>query len=139
MHQANQNLMDRVARALEVDAARFYSNIRRYGNTSSASMLIAASEWWLDPGLTSRRRPDLFRRFWRRFSLGRDACGNPTNRRMRDEACCTRNKAGAPGGWRTPARARQGECNHEQDHEDRRDAAFYVGHADPFNQPNPRP
>ncbi len=50
MHQANQNLMDRVARALEVDAARFYSNIRRYGNTSSASMLIAAAEWWRDPG-----------------------------------------------------------------------------------------
>ena len=50
MHQANQNLMDRVARALGVDAARFYSNIRRYGNTSSASMLIAAAEWWRDPG-----------------------------------------------------------------------------------------
>jgi 3-oxoacyl-[acyl-carrier-protein] synthase-3 len=50
MHQANQNLMDRVARALEVDAARFYSNIRSYGNTSSASMLIAAGEWWRDPG-----------------------------------------------------------------------------------------
>jgi 3-oxoacyl-[acyl-carrier-protein] synthase-3 len=50
MHQANQNLMDRVARALDVDAARFHSNIRRYGNTSSASMLIAASEWWLNPG-----------------------------------------------------------------------------------------
>jgi 3-oxoacyl-[acyl-carrier-protein] synthase III len=50
MHQANQNLMDRVARALQVDAACFYSNIRRYGNTSSASMLIAAAEWWRDPG-----------------------------------------------------------------------------------------
>lgn len=50
LHQANQNLMDRVARALNVDAARFYSNIRRYGNTSSASMLIAAAEWWCDPG-----------------------------------------------------------------------------------------
>jgi 3-oxoacyl-[acyl-carrier-protein] synthase III len=50
MHQANQNLMDRVARALEVEPSRFYSNIRRYGNTSSASMLIAAAEWWLDPG-----------------------------------------------------------------------------------------
>lgn len=50
MHQANQNLMDRVARALNVEAARFYSNIRRYGNTSSASMLIAAAEWWCDPG-----------------------------------------------------------------------------------------
>lgn len=50
MHQANQNLMDRVARALAVDAGCFYTNIRRYGNTSSASMLIAASEWWQDPG-----------------------------------------------------------------------------------------
>ena len=50
MHQANQNLMDRVARALDVDAARLYSNIRRYGNTSSASMLIAAAEWWDGPG-----------------------------------------------------------------------------------------
>lgn len=50
MHQANQNLMDRVARALDVDAARFHSNIRRYGNTSSASMLIAAAEWWQNPG-----------------------------------------------------------------------------------------
>jgi 3-oxoacyl-[acyl-carrier-protein] synthase-3 len=45
MHQANQNLIDRVARALDVPAGRFYSNIRRYGNTSSASMLIAAAEW----------------------------------------------------------------------------------------------
>jgi len=50
MHQANQNLMDRVARALDVDSVRFHSNIRRYGNTSSASMLIAAAEWWADPG-----------------------------------------------------------------------------------------
>ena len=50
MHQANQNLMDRVAKALDVEAGRFYSNIRRYGNTSSASMLIAAAEWWSDPG-----------------------------------------------------------------------------------------
>jgi len=46
MHQANQNLIDRVARGLGVEPQKFYSNIRRYGNTSSASMLIAASEWW---------------------------------------------------------------------------------------------
>lgn len=45
MHQANQNLIDAVARALGVPPSRFYSNIRRYGNTSAASMLIAASEW----------------------------------------------------------------------------------------------
>jgi 3-oxoacyl-[acyl-carrier-protein] synthase-3 len=56
MHQANQNLIDRVARALGVPASRFYSNIARYGNTSSASMLIAAAEWresvQLQPGDT---------------------------------------------------------------------------------------
>jgi 3-oxoacyl-[acyl-carrier-protein] synthase-3 len=46
MHQANQNLMDRVARAIRVPESRFYSNIRRCGNTSSASLLIAASEWY---------------------------------------------------------------------------------------------
>ncbi len=45
MHQANQNLIDRVAKSLEVEPAKFYSNIARYGNTSSASMLIAAAEW----------------------------------------------------------------------------------------------
>ncbi len=45
LHQANQNLIDRVARVLGVGFERFVSNIRRYGNTSSASVLIAASEW----------------------------------------------------------------------------------------------
>lgn len=45
MHQANQNLIDRVATAVGVAAEKFYSNIRHYGNTSSASMLIAAAEW----------------------------------------------------------------------------------------------
>jgi 3-oxoacyl-[acyl-carrier-protein] synthase-3 len=46
MHQANQHVIDRVAGALGVATARFFSNIRQYGNTSSASMLIAASEWF---------------------------------------------------------------------------------------------
>jgi 3-oxoacyl-[acyl-carrier-protein] synthase-3 len=46
LHQANQNLLDRVAQALEVPTHRVYSNIRYYGNTSSASLLIAAAEWW---------------------------------------------------------------------------------------------
>jgi 3-oxoacyl-[acyl-carrier-protein] synthase III len=45
MHQANQNLIDRVAKSVRVASDRFYTNIRRYGNTSSASMLIAAAEW----------------------------------------------------------------------------------------------
>ncbi|MCX6631398.1 MAG: ketoacyl-ACP synthase III [Candidatus Solibacter sp.] len=45
LHQANRNLLDAVSRALGVPPDRFYCNIQRYGNTSSASMLIAASEW----------------------------------------------------------------------------------------------
>lgn len=45
MHQANQNLIERVARAIGVPSSRFFTNIHDYGNTSSASMLIAASEW----------------------------------------------------------------------------------------------
>jgi 3-oxoacyl-[acyl-carrier-protein] synthase-3 len=45
MHQANVNLIRKVATALSVPEARFFRNISRYGNTSSASLLIAASEW----------------------------------------------------------------------------------------------
>lgn len=47
LHQANQNLLVRVAKSLGVPAERVYSNVARYGNTSSASMLIAAAEWSL--------------------------------------------------------------------------------------------
>ncbi len=53
MHQANQNLIDKVAATLGVESARFFSNIRRYGNTSSASMLIAADEWCRQFGFES--------------------------------------------------------------------------------------
>jgi len=45
MHQANLNLITRVAQALAVPEDRFFCNNQRYGNTSSASMLIAAAEW----------------------------------------------------------------------------------------------
>src|SRR5579883_1313496 len=45
MHQANQNLIVKIAQTLDVPAEKFYSNIARYGKTSSASMLIAAAEW----------------------------------------------------------------------------------------------
>jgi 3-oxoacyl-[acyl-carrier-protein] synthase-3 len=47
MHQANANLIRKVATALQVPDSedRFFRNIQRYGNTSSASLLIAASEW----------------------------------------------------------------------------------------------
>jgi 3-oxoacyl-[acyl-carrier-protein] synthase-3 len=45
MHQANVNLIRKVATALSIPEDRFYRNIDRYGNTSSASLLIAASQW----------------------------------------------------------------------------------------------
>jgi 3-oxoacyl-[acyl-carrier-protein] synthase-3 len=45
LHQANQNLLVRVAKALGVAPEKIVSNVAHYGNTSSASMLIAAAEW----------------------------------------------------------------------------------------------
>jgi 3-oxoacyl-[acyl-carrier-protein] synthase-3 len=46
MHQANLNLITRVAQSLGVPAEAFFCNLQRYGNTSSASLLIAAGDWW---------------------------------------------------------------------------------------------
>jgi 3-oxoacyl-[acyl-carrier-protein] synthase-3 len=45
MHQANVNLIRKVATTLSIPEDRFFRNIERYGNTSSASLFIAASEW----------------------------------------------------------------------------------------------
>jgi 3-oxoacyl-[acyl-carrier-protein] synthase III len=69
MHQANQNLMDRVAKAVGASTERFYTNISRYGNTSSASMLIAAAEW---AGVTTPRpgAPVCFAAFGAGFHWG---------------------------------------------------------------------
>jgi 3-oxoacyl-[acyl-carrier-protein] synthase-3 len=69
MHQANQNLIVRVADALGAPAGKFYSNIRRYGNTSSASMLIAAAEWQKETGFT-RNVPAVFATFGAGFHWG---------------------------------------------------------------------
>lgn len=46
VHQANLNLLTRVAQSLKIPEERCFRNLQRYGNTSSASMLIAACEWW---------------------------------------------------------------------------------------------
>ncbi len=64
MHQANQNLIMKVAKSLAVDSSLMFSNIARYGNTSSASMLIAASEWEPAPG------PVVFAGFGAGFNWG---------------------------------------------------------------------
>jgi len=50
LHQANLNLITRVAKALKADDARFFRNLPKYGNTSSASLFIAAAEWWQQAG-----------------------------------------------------------------------------------------
>jgi 3-oxoacyl-[acyl-carrier-protein] synthase-3 len=73
MHQANQNLIDRVAQALGVPSERFYSNIRRYGNTSSASMLIAAAEWSRERGFQAGE-PVVFAAFGAGFHWGALLC-----------------------------------------------------------------
>lgn len=69
MHQANQNLIDRVADALGVPSAKFFSNIRKYGNTSSASMLIAAAEWSREFGFEPGE-PVVFAAFGAGFNWG---------------------------------------------------------------------
>lgn len=43
-HQANLNLLKQVGRALQIPEERVFVNLDRYGNTSAASLFIAASE-----------------------------------------------------------------------------------------------
>ena len=50
LHQANLNLITKVAQVLRADDSRFFRNLNQYGNTSSASLLIAAAEWWQSAG-----------------------------------------------------------------------------------------
>lgn len=69
MHQANQNLIDKVADTLGVENSRFFSNIRKYGNTSSASMLIAACEWSRELGFQPGA-PVVFAAFGAGFNWG---------------------------------------------------------------------
>ena len=68
VHQANKNLIDRVAQSLGVPAERFYCNIQRFGNTSSASMLIAAAEYFAAQAMTAR--PVVFAAFGAGFNWG---------------------------------------------------------------------
>jgi 3-oxoacyl-[acyl-carrier-protein] synthase-3 len=43
-HQANMRLLERLMKELKINASQCFVNIEKYGNTSSASWLIAASE-----------------------------------------------------------------------------------------------
>ena len=68
LHQANLNLIRKVATALKVPDDKFFVNIDRYGNTSSASLLIAAAEWHVaSPALTG---PIVLAAFGAGFSWG---------------------------------------------------------------------
>ena len=68
VHQANKNLIDRVAQALGVPSDRFYCNIQRLGNTSSASMMIAAAEYFSGQPVTAK--PIVFAAFGAGFQWG---------------------------------------------------------------------
>ena len=70
MHQANQNLIVRIAAALKVPLESFYSNIVRYGNTSSASLLIAAAEWSRSAPPLEKGTPVVFAAFGAGFHWG---------------------------------------------------------------------
>jgi 3-oxoacyl-[acyl-carrier-protein] synthase-3 len=43
-HQANLRLLERLMKELKIDPGNCFVNVDKYGNTSSASWLIAASE-----------------------------------------------------------------------------------------------
>jgi 3-oxoacyl-[acyl-carrier-protein] synthase-3 len=69
LHQANLNLILKVAQTLRVSESKFSTTVRRHGNTSSASMLIAADDWWqsarIEPG-----QPIVFAAFGAGFHWG---------------------------------------------------------------------
>lgn len=67
LHQANLNLLTRVAKALNIERERVFTNIERYGNTSAASMLIAAAEWAESSGV---KGPVVFCAFGAGFHWG---------------------------------------------------------------------
>jgi len=59
-----------VGLSLKVPVERFYSNIARYGNTSSASMLIAAAEWSRESPRLKPGTPVVFAAFGAGFHWG---------------------------------------------------------------------
>lgn len=52
-HQANSRIIDDAARRLKIDKDMFYTNLDKYGNTSSASVAVALSEIF-EKGLIKR-------------------------------------------------------------------------------------
>jgi 3-oxoacyl-[acyl-carrier-protein] synthase-3 len=69
LHQANLNLILKVAQTLHVSETKFLTSVRRHGNTSSASMLLAAAEWWRE-GRMEPGSPVVFSAFGAGFHWG---------------------------------------------------------------------
>ena len=86
MHQANLNLITRVARALSAPEMKFFQNVSRYGNTSSASLLIAAAEWWRDAGPVLKE-PVVFAAFGAGLNWQKGCAGLRLRGRARSDAC----------------------------------------------------
>ena len=43
-HQANQRIINNVAKRMKIDESKFFMNLEEYGNTSAASVAIALTE-----------------------------------------------------------------------------------------------
>jgi 3-oxoacyl-[acyl-carrier-protein] synthase-3 len=69
LHQANLVLLRQVAKTLGVDESRLVVNVDRYGNTSSASVLIALAEA-AEAGLLSAGKRIVVAAFGSGFSWG---------------------------------------------------------------------
>lgn len=55
LHQANMRIIQRVAKKLEQNIDKFYTNMEFYGNTSSASVAIALDEMYKSGKLTGQK------------------------------------------------------------------------------------
>ena len=71
-HQANSRIIDHCVKALHADAAKFYKNMDRHGNTSAASIPVALNE--MAEGRSAQSWTEgILHRLRRRPDLGRDA------------------------------------------------------------------
>lgn len=69
-HQANMRIIEAVGSRLELTGDRVFTNVEKYGNTSSASIPLALSEARAQ-GPHPPRQPRSYDGFWRRPYLGR--------------------------------------------------------------------
>ena len=69
LHQANQRIVEAVARRLGLTVEKFPMNLQEYGNTSSASIPILLAEL-KQSGVLKKRTEDCAGRVWSRTFLG---------------------------------------------------------------------